>query len=405
MHEQLLVNASSDLEFYSTAIWRELRERSIRERREALIESLARIAQVKRRARQTHSHHRSFRRRRGLMAALSTTNMKLSEIFGEDGVAVDNAGKLGARRIVLRDGAPALEVTRKLPGPFGQLTIIHPLDSVLIEWAPSPNALLFNSRRQRRCSSPFSPPMRGRPQTTRAEEVSIQIRRRLETALSNGRAPLGLGHSAGRIYWSDSMHEILDGNGATLSSNRRTRRHAASGDGDLAHIAAMVLASKTKTVDHEFRIKNAAGEWIWLRARANSSRPRQPGAHLVGIAVDISDRRRREQTATPTCACARRSTRSPRLSCCGIRATGLSPATRNSRTERLSVMSRLQASYRNVMNFARAPLVEIEQERNELTAVNSRTLEVRLIDGRWLQINERRTPTAAMFRWAPTSPR
>ena len=42
------------------------------------------------------------------------------------------------------------------------------------------------------------------------------------------------------------------------------------GDGDLAHIAAMVLVSKTKTVDHEFRIKNAAGEFVSPSADAAS---------------------------------------------------------------------------------------------------------------------------------------
>ncbi|MGA9824760.1 MAG: ATP-binding protein, partial [Methylocystis sp.] len=167
------------------------------------------------------------------------------------------------------------------------------------------------------------------------------------------------------------------------------------GDGDLAHIAAMVLASKTKTVDHEFRIRNAAGEWIWLRARAELVQdPRQPGAHLVGIAVDISDQKAlAEQTATANMRLREAIDAiseafvlwdaSNRLVTCNskfLELNGLS-----------SDVATPNASYRNVMNFATAPLVEIEQERNELTAANSRTLEVRLIDGRWLQINERRT--------------
>ena len=167
------------------------------------------------------------------------------------------------------------------------------------------------------------------------------------------------------------------------------------GDGDLAHIAAMVLASKTKTVDHEFRIKNAAGEWIWLRARAELVQdPRQPGAHLVGIAVDISDQKAlAEQTATANMRLREAIDAiseafvlwdsSNRLVTCNSKFLELNDLSSDVATP--------GASYRNVMNFARAPLVEIEQERNELTAVNSRTLEVRLIDGRWLQINERRT--------------
>ncbi len=95
MHEQLLVNASSDLEFYSTAIWRELRE-AINSGKDAnaLIEPLARIApgQTTARGRRILITDPS-----GVVAVswprLSTTNMKLSEIFGEDGAPVDNAGE------------------------------------------------------------------------------------------------------------------------------------------------------------------------------------------------------------------------------------------------------------------------------------------------------------------------
>ena len=137
------------------------------------------------------------------------------------------------------------------------------------------------------------------------------------------------------------------------------------GDGDLAHIAAMVLASKTKTVDHEFRIRNAAGEWIWLRARAELVQdPRQPGAHLVGIAVDISDQKAlAEQTATANMRLREAIDAiseafvlwdsSNRLVTCNskfLELNGLS-----------SDVATPGASYRNVMNFARAPLVEIEQ--------------------------------------------
>jgi two-component system cell cycle sensor histidine kinase PleC len=400
MHEQLLVNASSDLEFYSTAIWRELRE-AINSGKDAnaLIESLARIApgQTTARGRRILITDPS-----GVVAVswprLSTTNMKLSEIFGEDGVAVDNAGRLGARRIVLRDGAPALEVTRKLPGPFGQLTIIHPLDSVLIEWRAIAQrfALQFAATTAMLLAILAAYARQARRRRA-AEEVSVQIRRRLETALSNGRCGLWDWDIAqGRIYWSDSMHEIL---------GRKAERRCLPideldamlhpGDGDLAHIAAMVLASKTKTVDHEFRIKNAAGEWIWLRARAELVQdPRQPGAHLVGIAVDISDQKAlAEQTATANMRLREAIDAiseafvlwdsSNRLVTCNSKFLELNDLSSDVATP--------GASYRNVMNFARAPLVEIEQERNELTAVNSRTLEVRLIDGRWLQINERRT--------------
>jgi len=67
----------------------------------ALIESLARIAPGQTTARgQTHSHHRSFRRRRGLMAAFVHDEHEAERNIRRGWRRVDNAGKLGARRIV-----------------------------------------------------------------------------------------------------------------------------------------------------------------------------------------------------------------------------------------------------------------------------------------------------------------
>jgi two-component system cell cycle sensor histidine kinase PleC len=325
----------------------------------------------------------------------AATNPKLHEILGQDRAAADTAGVI---RIVLADGTEALVVTRKLPTPFGQLAVIHPLDSVLIGWraVAARYALLFATTTALLLAILVAYSRQARRRRA-AEEVNAQIRRRLETALSSGRCGLWDWDIAqGRIYWSDSMHEML---------GRKAERRCLPigeldamlhpGDGDLAHIAAMVLASKTKTVDHQFRIKNAAGEWIWLRARAKLVQDaREPGPHLVGIAVDVSERKAlADETATADMrlrdaidaiseAFVLWDARN-RLVTCNSKFLELHGLSGEIATQ--------GASYREVMSSARAPLIETEQQRGERATANARTLEARLVDGRWLQINERRT--------------
>ena len=46
------------------------------------------------------------------------------------------------------------------------------------------------------------------------------------------------------------------------------------------------------TIDHAFRMRHADGHWVWLRARCELVRqPGEPGLHLIGIAVDITEQK------------------------------------------------------------------------------------------------------------------
>ena len=86
-------------------------------------------------------------------------------------------------------------------------------------------------------------------------------------------------------------------------------------------------------VDHEFRIRSSAGEWVWLRARAElMSDPDDDGRHLVGICRrrDRAARPRGAHRSAPTPACATPSRRSRRLSYSGMPATDSCSAIRSS---------------------------------------------------------------------------
>ncbi|MGA8172227.1 MAG: ATP-binding protein [Methylocystis sp.] len=400
VHQQFIDAASTDLDFYSGAIWRELRA-AIEADSDAgaLIETLARVAPPE----TTTRGRRIFITDPSGDVVVSwprstSANLKLRDILGDQRPASDVPTKRGARGVVLANGASALVATRKLPPPFGQLALVHPLDSVLIEWRELATRFAFQfAATTALLIAVVAAYSRQTRRRRAAEEVNEHIRRRLETALSSGRCGLWDWDIArGRVYWSDSMHEML----GRKAQRRCLPIHELDAllhpeDGDLAHLAAMVLASKTKAVDHEFRIKNAAGEWIWLRARAKLvQNAHEPGAHLVGIAVDISDRKAlAEQTAAHNSrlreaidaiseAFVLWDARNRLVTCNSkfLQLHGLSPE--------IAIPG---ATYSEVMSSASASLVEIEQEKCANAAANARTTEARLIDGRWLQINERRT--------------
>ncbi len=412
MPEQLLVDASSDLEILSRAVSRDLAE-AIGSGKDAapLGEALSRIVVALRapdgRSSQATGYAARGRRivvtdQRGRVAAAWPQSQMpaatLSEILGQDRIIADFADKAGVMRTSLAEGTPALVVLRKLPAPLGQVAMIQPLDAVLGEWRAVAwrDALLFvlatvvllavvvaylRQERRRRA----------------AEEVNAHIRRRLETALSRGRCGLwdwDIAHE--RVYWSDSMHEIL--------GRQPDRRCFKVGeieellhpdDGGLKEIAAMAASCPNRTVDHEFRVKNTRGAWVWLRARAELVQDaNQPGAHLVGIAVDISEQKAlAEQTAT---ANVRLRDAIDAISEAFVLWDAHNRlVTCNSKFLELhglrGKMAASGSSYNEVMSFATAPLVQTELSAPEPKITHARTYEVRLVDGRWLQINERRT--------------
>ena len=60
----------------------------------------------------------------------------------------------------------------------------------------------------------------------------------------------------------------------------------------LYEVAAQLADAKTNAIDHDFRMRHASGNWVWLRARCELvQQPGEPGAHLIGIAVDITEQK------------------------------------------------------------------------------------------------------------------
>ena len=398
LQDHLVEEASADLEVFARAVWHDLHDK-IRTDAKGLGQPLNKILPGQATAR---GRRILVTDDQGRVAAafppIDARATTLVDVLGADQVLTEFAEKAGVMRVKLADGTPALASVQKLPAPYGQMAMIYPLDSVLGEWRAiaAQFAVVFAVTTSMLLAIVFAYFQQSRRRQT-AEQVNAVIRRRLDTALTRGRCGLWDWDIArGRIYWSDSMYELLGlpAEGRCLSFGElNSLLHPE--DGDLSVIAEMVSSSRTRSVDHEFRARHANGQWIWLRARAQLvDDAEDAGQHLVGIAVDVSEQKAlAEHTATANMRLRDAINAiseafvlwdaQNRLVVCNSKFLdlhGLAPEAAIPGT-----------SYARLMARATAPILKVEGGAAELRAPDARTYEAQLADGRWLQINERRT--------------
>ena len=307
------------------------------------------------------------------------------------------AEKAGALRINLEEGE-ALGAVRNLRAPLGQVAVIHPINGVLHDWRASVLRanllLLFTAAILALGAGGYA----WQAAAARKSEVAFEtLRDRMTKALSRGHCGLWDWDLArGRIYWSPSMYEILGmAPGDDYLSCGDVNELIHPQDGDLNTIAETIASSGSNVIDHTFRLRNGAGEWVWVRARAEIvlDEGRQ-SAHLVGIAVDITDQkalaersatadlRLRDAIETVSEAFVLWDADNQLVMC-------------NSKFQRLHNLPGEAVTpglpYHEVMSLATPLLVRAQVPLGERPQVGARTYEARLADGRWLQINERRT--------------
>ncbi|HLH11938.1 MAG TPA: ATP-binding protein [Methylovirgula sp.] len=306
------------------------------------------------------------------------------------------AEKAGVLRLALPDGTDALATVRDFNA--GQIAFIQPIGSVLAVWRS--NALRAAIALVATIVVLFSVAFAyiwQAARTRNADQACRRIGERIDTALNRGRCGLwDWDLSRGRIYWSDSMYEILgmrpERNFLSFGEiNALLHPH----DGDLAQMAEMVADSRTNAIDHTFRIRNASGEWIWLRARAelvHEEGVKSP--HLVGIAIDISEQKLlAEQTATADMRL--RDALETVSEAFVLWDSDNRLVMCNSKFQKLHNLPNdaiaAGLTYREVMAKGTPPVIQSQITLGERPVAGAKTYEARLADGRWLQINERRT--------------
>ena len=328
-------------------------------------------------------------------------NATLGEMLGVGDPLTILADKAGVMRLRDSSGEDLLATVRNLRAPLGQLAYTLRVSDLLASWrqAALVTILLLGSTIVVLSGAALAYLTQLKRARAAALDATI-ARSHVDLALNRGRCGLwDWDLDRGTIVWSKSMFELLDyapSAAAMAIEDLQSLIHPE--DASLIAFAAQAIATGQESIDHEFRIRNAVGDWIWLRARAEivCDGP-DGGAHLVGIAVDNTEQKNLAEVSATADQRLRDAIEaiseafvlwdaSNRLVLC------------NSKYQRLhnlpSEATRSGVAYAQVMERGGAPVIdsEIAGGAHAAGAVNhARTYEARLTDGRWLQVNERRT--------------
>ena len=331
-------------------------------------------------------------------AAAATIGNRLIDLLGPTQPLTTFGAGAGVLEITLPDDSRALATVRMLNAPFGQLAVVQPREAALAPWRSLSMLTITLS-----ATTGFVVLILGFAfhwQATRAREADLiyeTVRSRIDTALNRGRCGLWDWDLArGRIFWSQSMFDMLGlqakddllsfGDVSALTHPEDLR---------LYDLAAELAEATTTAIDHAFRMRHADGHWIWLRARCELVRqPGEPGLHLIGIAVDITEQKYLvEKTVAADMRLRDAIETIPeafvlwdadnRLVLCNSNFQEL----HNLPDEAIMV----GASYESVVEAGRKPVVRSRIITGGPNIPGARTFEAQLEDGRWLHISERRT--------------
>ncbi len=337
---------------------------------------------------------------------LGLKDANLSTVFGQEGILTAGQ-KLGEPVLAITPANEEVYIGLRSLSPYlGQIVVIHPKAQVLQDWRSDVTQIatlfvvtlgvlvLLGTAFHWQAS-----------RAAEADQTLAVATERMDKALDRGHCGLWDWDIArGRIFWSKSMYDILglDTKGEFLSYGEVAERLHPD-DEPLDQLVDVMLRGGRPAIDHEFRMKHCDGHWVWLRARAElSEAPGQDSPNLVGIAIDITEQKRLDklnQEAELRLKDAIENVSEAfvlwdsdnRLVMC------------NSKYQQLhnlpASVCMPGSSYEDVTRIAREPLIR-QRSANAADAAlptsipegsDGNTFEVQLEDGRWLQINERRT--------------
>src|SRR5829696_5626755 len=324
-----------------------------------------------------------------------TIGRRLVDILGPTEPLTTFGAAAGVMEIQLASGALAFVTVRHLY--TGQLAVIHLRGDALQSWRSDTTLTVTLS-----ATTGFVVLILGFAfhwQATRAREadqIYETVRSRIDTALNRGRCGLWDWDLArGRIFWSHSMFAILGLQPRDdLLSFGEVDAIVHPDDLHLYQLAAQLADATATSIDHDFRVRHANGNWVWLRARCEIvHQPQDGGPHLIGIAVDITEQKTLVEKTMEADLRLRDAIETipeafvvwdahNRLVLC------------NSNFQELHNLSdaaiEAGAAYDEVVAAGRKPVVR-SKVTSEGQAPGARTFEAQLDDGRWLHISERRT--------------
>ena len=304
----------------------------------------------------------------------------------------------GVRRVNAGGTGDRFTAVRALPAAAARVAFASPVDLHLAAWRRAAFAtltlLVWTLALMSAAGLLYGCELRRKRARIREERAR---RARIDLALNRGRCGLWTWDlQRGHIVWSPSMFDVLDlpdRPGWWTIADLRALMHPE--DESLEGIARLAAERQGECVEVEFRMRASDGRWVWLRKRAEIIEDEESGGlSLVGIVFDVTERKREAEASATADQRLREAIEAiseafvlwdsaNRLVLC------------NSKYQRLHNLPgeavRPGAHYGELatlgeLEFARAGAVE-----PVAAGLRSRTYEARLPDGRWLQVNERRT--------------
>lgn len=300
---------------------------------------------------------------------------------------------------VAMNGEPAFgSLNRAISAPYAILAA-EPQRAIFAEWknAVSLSVTLFAGTTGVMFAilyAYFSQAARARE----ADDLSGQIQRRIDMALARGRGGLWDWDMArGRIYWSRSMYEMLgyEAQDAVLPFGDVSDIINPE-DGDLYSIAEKAAAGDISHVDRVWRMRHADGTWVWMRVRAQIISDND--LHMVGIAFDVSEQHRFAQQTAEADMRIREAIEniSEAFVLWDANNKLVMANSKFSEYAGLPVWTLKPGVPRNEVEAHTRPFSFERRMANEHNRAGGQTFERQLSDGRWLQVNERRTQDGGM---------
>ncbi len=324
--------------------------------------------------------------------------LRMIDVLGPTQPLTILGASAGVLEIALGDGTSALATVRTLPSGRGQIAVFQPRADALAPWRSDTTLTVTLS-----ATTGFVLLILGFAfhwQASRAREADViydTVRSRIDTALNRGRCGLWDWDLArGRIYWSHSMFAILGlPPRDELLTFGEVSRLVHPDDIRLYEVATQLADARASSIDHEFRMMHASGRWVWLRARCEMvDQPGEPGLHLIGIAVDITEQKSLvERTAAADLRLRDAIETIPEAFVLWDADNRLVLCNSNFQTLHRLPDSSVEPGvpYEDVVAAGRKHVIRTKLAEGDPSVPGARTFEAQLDDGHWLQISERRT--------------
>ena len=338
--------------------------------------------------------------RDGAIAAVLPENPALLDRYLDDIIGARQpmtvlGARAGVLRLELADGESHFATVHHGAGPFGSVAVIQPARAAFAGWRTtvSRETTVFVATALVLVILGFA----YHAQVARSVEsdfIYSKTQERFHMALRHGGSGLWDWDLArGAMFWSPSMFAMLGHPpDDALVSVGDVAGLIHEGDTDLVGLADTLIHSGEGQVDREFRMRHADGHWVWVRARGEVVRNTDGNLHLVGIAVDITEQKRLAEASRTADLRLRDAVEAiseafvlwdadNRLVLCNSKYQELYGLTDD--------LVRQGTSYERIANASRRPAIVNRLPEDD--AIDTRAVEARLADGRWLQISERRT--------------